>query len=36
MRIRPPVDVAAQLSAMQAQLGSRVWQVTELGACVSV
>lgn len=36
MRVRPPVDVAVQLSAMQAQLGSRVWRVTKLGVYVSV
>lgn len=36
MRIRPQVDVAAQLSAMKAQHGSQVWQVTVLGVCVCV
>lgn len=36
MRVHPLVDVAAQLSAMQAQHGSQVCQVTELGVCVCV
>lgn len=36
MRVHPLVDVAAQLSAMPAQHGSRVWQVTDLGVCLCV